>query len=173
MNMDKPHITSEEFRDALRLFPSGVTIVTIQSGEQAHGLTVSAFASVSPDPPLVAVIIDHRHHAYQLLEEPGATFAVNILHQDQVNLSNRFAWIKDQDRFAEGTWGVAATGAPVLLDALAWLDCSIYTSHPAGTHSIYVGLVQASSVPRPEGPPLVYWNRGYRHLEVVKRPSDS
>lgn len=157
-------ISSEDFRDALRHFPSGVTVVTIKAGDQVHGLTVSAFASVSPDPPLVAVIIDHRHHAFELLEKDGAVFAVNILHQDQVELSNRFAWLKDQDRFKEGNWQVAATGAPVLADALAWLDCTIYNSHQAGTHTIYVGLVQASSVPQPGQSPLVYWNRGYRQL---------
>jgi len=157
-------ISSEEFRNALRHFPSGVTIVTIKSGERIHGLTVSAFASVSPEPPLIAIIIDHRHMAYSMLEEEGASFAVNILHQDQVNLSNRFAWIKDEDRFAEGNWKTAATGAPILADALAWLDCTIYARHPAGTHTIYVGQVQASGVPRHDQTPLIYWNRGYRQL---------
>lgn len=159
-------ISSEDFRDALRHFPSGVTIVTVKSGEQIHGLTVSAFASVSPDPPLIAVIIDHRHRAYALLEGKGAVFAVNILGQDQVHLSNRFAWVKDQDRFAEGQWQTARTGAPVLADALAWLDCTIYARYPAGTHTIYVGQVQASRVPQPDAPPLVYWNRGYRFLSL-------
>ncbi len=159
-------ITSDEFRDCLRHFPSGVTIVTIKSGEKVHGLTVSAFASVSPNPPLILIVIDHQHSAAPLLEKEGATFAVNILHRDQSELSNRFAWIKDEDRFKEGAWGTAATGAPVLNDALAWLDCTIYDRHVAGTHTIYVGEVQASRVHRPEKPPLVYWNRGYRHLEL-------
>lgn len=158
-------IQSEAFRNVLRHFPSGVTIVTIQSGNEIHGLTVSAFASVSPTPPLITVVIDHRHHAYTLLEQSGASFAVNILAADQMNLSNRFAWLKDQDRFAEGNWTKAITGAPILADALAWLDCSIYSRHPAGTHTIYVGLVQASNVPRPDEDPLVYWNRGYRRLD--------
>lgn len=49
---------------------------------------------------------------------------------------------------------------------LAWLDCSIYGRHPAGTQTIYVGLVVASNVPRPDEPPLVYWNRGCRQLET-------
>lgn len=159
-------ISSEEFRNALRHFPSGVTIVTIRSGEQIHGLTVSAFASVSPDPPLIAVIIDHRHTAHALLERQGAVFAVNILRQDQIQLSNRFAWVKDEDRFREGNWATAVTGAPILTDALVWLDCTIYGRHRAGTHTIYVGEVQASGVPQPEGPPLAYWNRGYRQLRL-------
>lgn len=159
-------ISSEQFRDALRHFPSGVTVVTINSGEQIHGLTVSAFASVSPEPPLIAVIIDHRHRAHALLEREGAVFAVNILRQDQIHLSDRFAWVEDEDRFLEGSWTTEVTAAPVLADALAWLDCTILSRHVAGTHTIYVGEVQASGVPQPDGPPLVYWNRGYRQLEL-------
>ena len=94
-------ITSEQYRDALRHYPSGVTIVTIQVPGEAkpHGLTVSAFASISPEPPLIMVAIDHHHSAYDMLEMPGTTFAVNILAQDQVELSNRFAWLKDDGAF--------------------------------------------------------------------------
>jgi len=159
-------ISSEAFRAAMRHFPSGVTIVTLKSGDQIHGLTVSAFASVSPEPPLVAVIIDERHKASELLARPGTTFAVNILSEEQVELSNRFAWVKDEDRFDEGQWETAATGAPVLADALAWLDCRIHSNHEAGTHTIYVGKVVASATPREDEEPLVYWNRGYRKLGV-------
>jgi flavin reductase (DIM6/NTAB) family NADH-FMN oxidoreductase RutF len=161
-------ISSQPYRDVLRHFPSGVTVVTLKSGDQIHGLTVSAFASVSPEPPLIMIIIDQQHTAYPLMQAKDAVFAVNILHQDQVNLSNRFAWIRDEDRFTEGRWGVAVTGAPILKDALAWLDCTIHSSHVAGTHTIYVGEVQASGVPRPDQPPLVYWNRGYRLLKLKR-----
>ena len=157
-------ITSEEYREVLRHFPSGVTIVTIKAGEEMHGLTVSAFASVSPEPPLITVMIDQRHHAYPLLETEGAVFAVNMLRQDQEELSNRFAWVKDEDRFAKGSWDVAVTGAPILTDAAAWMDCTIRDRFPAGSHTIYLGEVQASRVPEPDTLPLVYWNRGYRHI---------
>lgn len=149
----------------MRHFPSGVTIVTVRSGDTRHGLTVSAFASVSPNPPLILIMVDHRHRAYEILEEPGASFAVNILAHDQVELSNRFAWVKDEDRFAEGDWKTAATGAPVLASALAWLDCTIRSRSKAGSHTIYVGEVQASRVERPDEMPLAYWNRGYRKLQ--------
>lgn len=158
-------VSSEQFRNALRHFPAGVTIVTIKSDGTIHGLTVSAFASISPEPPLIMIAIDHRHSAYELLEDE-AVFAVNILHQDQMELSNRFAWLKDEDRFKAGDWGTAATGAPILADALAWLDCVIHSRHVAGTHTIYVGKVQASDAPRAGEPPLVYWNRGYRQLQL-------
>ena len=157
-------ISSDDYRDALRHFPSGVTIVTVKAGDQVHGLTVSAFASISPQPPLVAVVIDQGHRAYPVLEHPDAVFAVNILRRDQQELSDRFAWVKDEDRFLQGDWSTAATGAPVLEDAAAWLDCTIHARSPAGTHVIYIGEIQASRVPRPDQPPLVYWNRGYRHL---------
>ncbi|MEW5988771.1 MAG: flavin reductase family protein [Chloroflexota bacterium] len=159
-------IASEAYRDVMRHFASGVTIVTIKVGEHVHGLTVSAFASVSPEPPLIMIIIDHKHSAHTMLEAEGAVFAVNILGHDQAELSNRFAWLQDEDRFLAGDWGTAVTGAPILQDAVAWLDCTIYTRLPAGTHTIYVGQAQASSVPRPDAPPLLYWNRGYRHLEL-------
>jgi flavin reductase (DIM6/NTAB) family NADH-FMN oxidoreductase RutF len=159
-------VSSEEFRDALRHFPSGVTIVTIMANDIRHGLTVSAFASISPDPPLIAVMIDQRHRAYELMEADGAVFAVNILGQEQEELSNRFAWVKDEDRFAVGDWSAAVTGAPVLTNALAWLDCTIFARYPAGTHTVYVGEVQASAVPQHDRPPLVYWNRGYRHIFI-------
>jgi flavin reductase (DIM6/NTAB) family NADH-FMN oxidoreductase RutF len=163
-------ISSEEFRLALRHFPAGVTIVTIRAGEEIHGLTVSAFASVSADPPLIMVIIENRHHAYNLLQATDAVFAVNILGEEQSELSNRFAWVKDENRFALGNWTTAATGVPILADALAWLDCRIHARYPAGSHTIYVGEVHASSVPKQEAPPLIYWNRGYRKLHLAAEP---
>ncbi len=159
-------ITPDQYKDALRLFAAGVTIVTIKSGDDTHGLTVSAFASVCPEPPLVAIIIDSGHRAHEMLDREGATFAVNVLGSDQEVISNRFAYVKDKDRFAEGDWRTAATGAPVLRDAITWMDCTVHSKHRAGTHTIFVGEVQQSRVPGEEHPPLVYWNRGY--LEIAQ-----
>ncbi len=163
-------ITSEQFREALRHFPSGVTIVTIKTPQQErpHGLTVSAFASLSPEPPLIMIAVDHRSSAHAMLQEEGATFAVNILPHDLIELSNRFAWVKDADRFAEGDWETAVTGAPVLMDALAWMDCTIYDQKESGTHTIFIGKIEASTTPRADEPPLIYWNRDYRFLQSAK-----
>jgi flavin reductase (DIM6/NTAB) family NADH-FMN oxidoreductase RutF len=157
-------ISPADYRDALRLFPAGVTVVTIRAGERIHGLTVSAFASVSPEPPLIAIMIDHQHGAHALLELPGAVFAVNVLGEDQAALSDRFAWSPDLERFELGDWMRATTGAPVLRDALAWLDCTLHSRHTAGSHTLYIGEVVASATPRAAARPLVYWNRGYRAL---------
>lgn len=156
-------VSSENFRDVLRLFPAGVTLVTIKAGDEKHGLTVSAFVSVSPEPPLILVCIDHRGKGHELLEREDAVFAVNILREDQEDYSNRFAF-SDEDRFAVGKWSTIETGAPIFEDALAWLDCTIHSRHTAGTHTIFVGEVQASKVVSPDASPLVYWNRGYRSI---------
>lgn len=162
--------SSDEFREALRHFPAGVTIVTVKAPghDDPHGLTVSAFASISPTPPLVMIAIDHRGLGYELLEVEGAVFAINILAHDQTELSNRFAWTKDEDRFEMGDWGTAVTGAPILKNSLAWLDCTIVNRILAGTHTIYIGEVQASHTPRPDEAPLIYWNRGYRKLALLE-----
>ena len=159
-------ISSDDFRDALRHFPAGVTVVTIKTREdnQPHGLTVSAFASVSPTPPMILVCIDHKAHSHELMEKAGTVFAVNILPENQSDLSNRFAWGDEETRFEAGTWETAVTGAPILKEALAWLDCTIYSRHHAGTHTIYVGEVQASGCPNPDEKPLIYWNRDYQKL---------
>lgn len=115
------------------------------------------------------IAIDHNASAHGMLQKEGAVFAVNILGHDQMELSNRFAWVKDEDRFAMGEWTTAVTGAPVLKDALAWLDCTIHSRADAGTHTIYFGEVQASAVPRAEESPLIYWNRGYRNLHRAEK----
>ena len=160
-----PPIGSDQFKDTLRFFASGVTILTIRAGEARHGLTVSAFASVSPEPPLIAVLVDQRHRGHELLVEPGATFAVNVLTEAQSELSERFAWSPEGDRFAAGRWTTAVTGAPILEDALAWLDCRPVERFTAGSHSVFAGEVLASATREDGQGPLLYWNRGYRKLD--------
>lgn len=158
-------ITKDAFKDVMRHYAGGVTIVTVRSGDNTHGLTASAFVSVSAEPPLVAVIINHEGRGYSLFEQRDAVFAVNILREGQDELSNTFAFSKE-DRFAEGNWTTAETGAPILEDALAWVDCTVYSRVSAGSHTVYIGEVQASRVVAPEHKPLVYWNRGYRSLTL-------
>ena len=114
---------------------------------------------------MILVCIDHKANSHDLMEKAGTVFAVNILPEDQSELSNRFAWGDEETRFDEGTWDTAVTGAPVLKEALAWLDCTIYSRHHAGTHTIYIGEVQASSCPNPDDKPLIYWNRDYQSLK--------
>ncbi len=155
---------SNDFRDVLRHFASGVTIVTIQTPDGTRaGLTVSAFVSISDNPPLIMVALNKQTYGHELLSREGATFAVNLLAADQMEMSNRFA-SKVDDRFGMGEWETAVTNAPILADSIAWLDCTIHAIHDGGTHSMFIGRVQASNVPRPDEAPLIYWNRNYREL---------
>ena len=155
-------VTADAFRDALAAWASGVTIVTSRHGEAIHGMTVSAFSSVSLDPPLVLVCADKGSDTHALIRASGC-FGVNVLHGAQQALSNKFAIKKDEHLRFEGVGhGVAETGAPLFDDALVALDCRVEDAHEAGDHVIYVGRVLA--IREGEGDPLVYHRGRYRAL---------
>ena len=159
-------VDADQFRDVLRCFAAGVTIVTASAGERRHGMTVSAFSSVSADPPLIAVNIERSHTITPILRDPDCRFAVSILGAEQVELSNRFAFEKDEDRFLAGSWR-DEDGVPVLADAVAWMVCRPHAGVEAGSHTIWVGRVKRCAALRPEDGPLVYWNRGYQGLRAL------
>ena len=155
-------VSAEQFRDGLRHWASGVTIVTSCSGERIHGMTVSAFSSVSLQPPLVLVCADKATITHGLIAESGV-FAVNVLARGQEALSNRFASKKDEHRRFEGVdWCRAVTGAPILPGVLVAIDCRVVAAHDAGDHVIYVGSVESISARHAE--PLVYHVGAYRAL---------
>ncbi len=158
-------ITVDQFKHTMRQWASGVTIATMQADGFAHGLTVSGFLSLSLEPPLVLVSIGQELYSHDLLGKSRA-FAVNILHANQKDLSDKFAgrW-GDVDRFSGVTWHTETTGAPVLDDCAAWLDCRLVSSYEAGDHTIYVGEVVASNV-NGDLAPLLYWDGDYRQLSM-------
>jgi flavin reductase (DIM6/NTAB) family NADH-FMN oxidoreductase RutF len=155
-------VSGDDFRSALARWGSGVAIVTSAAGGKIHGMTVSAFSSVSLDPPLVLVCADKSSNTLGVIHE-GGVFAVNILASGQQELSNKFASKKDEHlRFEGVAWRTGATGAPILEGALAALDCRVAAAHDAGDHVIYVGRVEA--VETTHGEPLVYFGGAYRGL---------
>jgi flavin reductase (DIM6/NTAB) family NADH-FMN oxidoreductase RutF len=155
-------ITADAFRDALAAWASGVTIVTSRHGETIHGMTVSAFSSVSLDPPLVLVCADKGSDTHAVIAASGC-FAVNVLARDHEALSNKFAVKKDEHlRFEGVAHGALETGAPLLDDALVGIDCRVEAAHDAGDHVIYVGRVVA--LRSGEGEPLLYYRGRYRGL---------
>lgn len=130
-------------------------------------MTVSAFASVSLDPPLVLVCADKSSITHGLIAE-GGVFAVHVLARDQEELSNRFASKKDEHRRFEGLeWTTAASGAPILPGAVAVLDCRVVGAHDAGDHVIYVGDVVETH--GDGGEPLLYHEGVYRSLDPGTR----
>ncbi len=157
-------ISTDQFKYVMRQWASGVTVVTMQTAEQRHGLTVSGFMSISPEPPLVLISIGQELTSDTLLQASGA-YAVNFLRADQHELSDRFAGrLGAGDRFDELKINTAATGAPILEDCLAWLDCRVVSTQVAGDHTLYSGEVVAAGVNGP-AKPLIYWNADYRWVE--------
>jgi flavin reductase (DIM6/NTAB) family NADH-FMN oxidoreductase RutF len=154
-------VSHEEFRQALGRFASGVTIVTCKSdGGDPCGITVSAFSSLSLEPPLVLICIDRRASVYEDLKE-GCYFAVNFLAQDQESVSRRFA-SRDGDRFEGIGYREGQTGAPLIEGALAFIECRVVHSYPGGDHTIFVGQVETSEVN--DGKPLLYFRGGYSSI---------
>jgi flavin reductase (DIM6/NTAB) family NADH-FMN oxidoreductase RutF len=152
----------DTFRAVLGRFASGVTVVTTRDPDGVdHGMTVSAFCSASLVPPLVLVCVDRAASTLPALER-GTHFAVNILAQGQEALSRRFAW-QDVNRFDGVGYTRGITGAVLLDDALAWLECRIVARHPTGDHVVVVGEVEAADA-RAERP-LLYYRGGYAQLE--------
>lgn len=154
-------VTKDEFRIALSRFVSGVTVVTTLGRDQRPaGITVSAFSSVSLDPPLVLACIDKRASLHDSLTE-GTHFAVNILAGDQEEISRRFA-SKDHERFDGSAYRQGISGAPLLEGALAYIECRVVHAYPGGDHTIVVGEVESATVA--DHRPLAYYRGRYSHL---------
>ena len=160
-------ISSNDFKQTMRQWASGVTIVTMQADGLAHGLTVSGFVGLSLEPPLVLISIGQELYSHELLGK-SQSFAVNFLRADQQPLSDKFAgrW-GDVDRFGGVLSHTETTGAPVLDDCAAWLDCRVVSTYQAGDHAIYIGEVVASGV-EGESTTLLYWNGDDRAMSNDK-----
>ncbi len=157
-------VEPDTFKRVMRQHAGAVNIVTMCVDGDCHGLTVMDFCSVSLDPPLILVSIGNDLRSQALLEQ-GCCFAVNFLHGDQAPLSDRFAGRVPGviDRLAGVATRTATTGAPILSDCLAWLDCRVVSALPAGDHTLYVAQVEAADTAG-TGEPLLYYNGGYRRL---------
>jgi flavin reductase (DIM6/NTAB) family NADH-FMN oxidoreductase RutF len=163
MNLDHlVMLDSDTFRSVLGRFASGVTIVTARDDAgQDHGMTVSAFCSLSLQPPLVLLCIDHVASMHGLLLT-HPRFGINILSSQQEAYSRRFA-DELSDRFDGIAYTRSETGVVLLDDALAHLECRVTMHHDAGDHTLFVAEVERAE-PR-EGRPLLYYRGGYAQLE--------
>jgi flavin reductase (DIM6/NTAB) family NADH-FMN oxidoreductase RutF len=157
--------TGKDFRDALGVFATGVTVITTRGEEHAYGMTANAFSSVSLDPPLVLVCARSGTEGSEHIDR-NRVFAVNILASEQEPLSRYFS-SKDRprggDAFREVAHETAVTGSPILDGVVGYLDCSLNASHSAGDHEIFIGEVLALRI-YPEVPPLLFHGGSYRYL---------
>jgi flavin reductase (DIM6/NTAB) family NADH-FMN oxidoreductase RutF len=155
-------VSKDEFRTALSRFLSGVTVVTTLSDDnRPAGITVSAFSSVSLDPPLILACIDKRASLHAHLTE-GTHFAVNILADHQQEVSRLFA-SRDENRFEGAQYRQGLHGAPLLEGALAYIECRVVHAYPGGDHTIIVGEVESTSVA--DHRPLAYYRGNYSGLK--------
>jgi flavin reductase ActVB len=149
------------FKEALAQFPSGVTIVTTRDAAGSpHGLTASAFCSVSLVPPLVCVCVARSarcHPVFACRDE----FAINFLRPEHADLARRFARTGG-DKFAHGPFRHTDRRMIVIRDALAVLECVVHSRHAAGDHTMLVGEVRRAQLSA--GEPLVFFNRAFHRV---------
>jgi flavin reductase (DIM6/NTAB) family NADH-FMN oxidoreductase RutF len=153
-------IDANVFRQLMSRFASGVTVVTTTLAGERHGLTVSSFASLSLNPPLVLVCLDLRTPICDHIRAAGV-FGLSILAADQELLSRHFASAQ------RGDWsGISCQdgvlGVPLLSGALATMECRLAQALPGGDHVIIVGEIEHGAAA--EGAPLLYFRSGYHVL---------
>jgi flavin reductase (DIM6/NTAB) family NADH-FMN oxidoreductase RutF len=157
-------VSSDEFKHAMRRWASTVTVITTSTEDLIYGLTATAFSSLSAEPPEVFIGINKRTRTHPLIKQSGI-FCVNFLTDDMRHISDRFAGRHpNEERFKDLAYRFEATGAPILNDALAFLDCRVDRAFDIGDHTIFVGLVEASGVQKDDIHPLLYVNGKYHKL---------
>ena len=154
-----------EFRAALGMFATGVTIVTACAPDGSLvGLTANSFNSVSLDPPLVLWSLARRNGSMPVFSR-GSHYAINILAADQKDLAQRFA-TRDIDRFAGVAWREGAGGAPVLEGVAAVFECANRSQYEEGDHVIFVGEVESCSRREGAQPLIFHGGRYYTELPI-------
>lgn len=135
----------------------GVYVVTTRLEDVVNGMTASWVSQVSLKPLMVMVSIAPSRYSHDLIKKSGI-FAINVLDRDQADLGKRFGFKSGRqvDKFAGLEWTTAATGAPILPQAYAYLDLKLQDTFTAGDHTLFVGEVVAAKVQHPQTQPLVF-----------------
>lgn len=154
-------IGQDEFRAALGRFASGVTVVTTRDANGVpHGITVSAFCSVSLNPPLILICVEKITGSHSVIRDSGV-FVVNVLDRSQQALSEHFASTHPH-KFECIDYHTGASGIPMLGDALVSLECRVQQTCDGGDHTIYIAEVESAEIK--DGSPLVYFHGNYRQI---------
>jgi flavin reductase (DIM6/NTAB) family NADH-FMN oxidoreductase RutF len=154
-------VDRQTFFDIMAAFPSGVAIVTtLDAAGEPRGLTTTAVASVSADPPLLLVCVDLGSRTLPALRERGR-FIANFIREGRSELCLRFA-SKQEEKFAGVAWRATPGGLPLLHeDALAWAECAVEQEHQFGDHVVFFGRVEAGRGASGEDLPLMYYRRSW------------
>ncbi len=151
-------------KSALRLFTYGLYAVTAKHGDDLSAMTVNWITQASFDPPMIALAVEHDSHSRQVIEAAGA-FAVNVYESGQRELAGSLGrtFAKHPDKITGNAWEPgAATGSPVLAEALAWVECRVQSATPAGDHIVFIAEVVEAGQHR-AGTPLTIAEAGFKY----------
>ena len=155
----------DNFREVMGNFATGVNVVTFPKAQ--HGLTANAFSSVSLDPPLVLVCVDHGTHSYELLDQNEVNeFCINILSAEQQYLGEYFADIieLEDNPFDTEPTRPAPSQSPIFENSLGYADCQVWKEVPAGDHTIYIGEVEEAAVLNDDADALTFFRGEWGQL---------
>lgn len=153
-----------EFCSVIGTFATGVTVMTAAAGDELQGMTANAVTSLSLDPVMMLVCVSRNAHTHRIVGVGGA-FAVNILGAHQEKVSQLFAKkaAPERGKLRGQPFHLGKTGAPVLEDCLAFIECRVATVLEGGDHSIFLGEVVDMGIVK-EGEPLLFYRARYRTL---------
>ncbi len=137
------HIAADDFRGAMRHLTGGVSVITVGRAKEITGMTVTSVASLSVEPATLIVSVNREASSWPILKREGA-FGVNILAAGQQEIADRFAGkggLKGADRFVGAQWTKRASGVPLLVGALAAIDCEVEEVVERHSHAIVIGRV--------------------------------
>ena len=162
--VDEQPLDAGAFRQVIGRFMSGVVVITATHQGERRGMTVSAVASLSLDPPMIVTCLNASSSTQEVVRRAGA-FAVNILAEDQEHLAGLFAR-PGTDPFLDLSCEPGITGAPILAGALAVLECQIAQEVPGGSHRVLLANVVRASAG--EGSPLAYFRGRFGRIELIQ-----
>lgn len=157
-----------QFKDAMGMFATGVTIVSGIEDGQPVGFTCQSFVSLSIDPPYVAVAPARSSTSWPRIARSGS-FCVNVLSEEQEDLCRGFA-VSGGPKFDGVDWRPApGTGSPVIEGSLAWVDCRVALVHDAGDHELILGHVLDIGVDDGDGAPLLFFHSRFANVSRTSR----
>jgi flavin reductase (DIM6/NTAB) family NADH-FMN oxidoreductase RutF len=162
---DGASMDQAKFRNLMRHQAGAVTIIAVGEPGSRTGLTATAMCSLSDSPPSVLICVNKNASAHAPIKAMG-TFSVNVLARDQEELARRFSTkkLEGEARFDADAWDTMSTGAPVLKNTIASLDCELSSEHEVDTHSIFVGFVRDGRF-REDAEPLLYFRGDFWDLK--------
>ncbi|HEU5271960.1 MAG TPA: flavin reductase family protein [Jatrophihabitans sp.] len=147
------------FRHVLGHYPTGVAVITAQTPDGPLGMSMNSFTSLSLQPPLVLFCPAEASLTWPRLRQAGR-IAINVLSAGQESVSRSFA-ARIDDRFAGLAWSAGENGAPLLDDALGWLECTVHAEYPGGDHLVVIAAIDRMGVHRQIADPLVFFKGAY------------